>query len=147
MDFRHPRILKGASGFKNSQQRVWRRIRSQSWEDKTQSSAKVKRGRVDSQSKSYSELTASGWKGRLLGDSTYQSLRVGGACPIGLAEFNWVELFTFIWLMDEIQVLPRCLPKAGKTKPNKPDSTSRPVESLAVAAHPSWDNHLRKENF
>jgi hypothetical protein len=42
--------------------------------------------------------------------------------------------------MDEIRVLPRRFPKAGKTKPNMPDSTSRLVESLV--AHPSWDNHL-----
>ncbi len=60
--------------------------------------------------------------------------------PVGLTEFNWVELFTLRWLMDEIRVLPRRFPKAGKTKPNMPDSTSRLVESLV--AHPSWDNHL-----
>ncbi len=60
--------------------------------------------------------------------------------PVGLAEFNWVELFTFEWLMDEIRVLQRWFPKAGKTKPNMPDSTSRLVESLVA-------NHLKKEKF
>jgi hypothetical protein len=40
---------------------------------------------------------------------------------VGQVEFNWVELlklFIFKRLMDEMRVLPRRIPKAGKTKPN-----------------------------